>query len=648
MNTRRRSHLDITHTKSLTIEDTAATDRTKYLTLSHVNLPIISQAATLRLAGSDVKARPRLPSPPRSPVAPIRNLPTPKINISDTSLYDTVIPDKPRATHGRSKSLDNKPLNLTLVEIPNTPSTSITTNTTTTAAKNNEKQTVNYATLEHKVTLKTIKNNTKCNENSNAEKCSYSEMSQSQKQTILKQAKNEDKPQVPPKNNALKQMQTRAYSAPESYRSQPTTVIYIPEEKFKSDYKKCFETFPKEKRCQEGHRSRYDAARCGSMGRSSSVPEQRYVVTARPDVPEPPRRRKDGPVVTIQHQTSESPHKTLSRTFSNSQATPNQSSSKTQSTSTTRSINTQSATSRGASTTQDTPNKTATNAQATPIRNASTRTGNAPSTPARIVTNSQATPTRTSQYYSSSFDAPLRQSVGAYHGFETPVTNLHHSRNSQSFDVPSRNYFHQHKGHSHDSPSTKGHPTPARTSSLSQKTSSSYDDSPRRAPYQFAADIIRSTGHHHALHSDSRPHHQNYDSSNSAHVTTPARSSSLQQPAVQKTAANQVKGTPKRNPGILQYSSKSLETPPRSSNLHQHVAPVVAPIRTTSLQHAASAEATPTKTPGILKTRRRSRSRELDGELPPAPSSPRDSCDAQNREILLTIKRQTHGYMKPP
>lgn len=437
----------------------------------------------MRLAGPDIKVRPRMPSPPRSPVATMRNLPTPKINISDTSLYETVVPEKPKPTHNRSKSLDNKPMNLTLVEIP--------------TAKNNEKQTVNYATLEHKVNLKTIKNNTKPNE---ADKCSYAEMTQTQKQTILKQVKNEDKPQVAPKSNALKQIQSRAYSAPESYRQTPT-VIYIPEETFKSDYKKCFETFPKEKR--DGHRSRYDTSRCGSMGRSSSVPE--HAIS---------EKRKKDPVVTIQH-SKDSHHPTITRTFQNPQATK-------------------------------TP---------TPTRKTT------PSTQTRVLTHALSTPARSTQYYSSqSFEAPPRSSLAQCHAHSL---DLRHPRTEN---------FH-------------------------------------------GVDIIRAV------------HHNPYEVLPKQPITAPTRTTSLQPKS------------PKRAQGILQHSSKSMETPPRSSSLHQHVIP---PARTTSLQHAVSAEATPTRTPGILKTRRRSRSRDLEGDIPP------DTCDAQNREILLTIKRQTHGYIKPP
>lgn len=575
MNTRRRSHLDIAHTKSLTIDDAPSSDKTKYLTLSHVNLPVISQAATMRLAGSDIKVRPRMPSPPRSPAA-MRNLPTPKINISDTSLYETVVPDKPRATHSRSKSLDNKPMNLTLVEIPTTPSTATTTST----AKNNEKQTVNYATLEHKVNLKTIKNNTKSNENSNVEKCSYAEMTQTQKQTVLKQVKNEDKPQVAPKSNALKQIQARAYSAPESYRTQAPTVIYIPEETFKSDYKKCFETFPKEKRAQDGHRSRYDTARCGSMGRSSSVPEQRYVVTAA----DAQKRRKEAPVVTIQH-TSDSHHPIITRTFTNPQANKPVA----------RTI------------TQTTPS----NVQATPTRQPT------PSTQTRVLTHALSTPSRSTQYYSSqSFDTPKRSSLAQCHAY-----SLDTPRNAKTC---------------YDGKSNKTHATPLRTTSQHQ---ASCDDSARNAPFHYNADIIRSV-HHHPYQTEVLPrsHHLSFDSSTKQTVVAPARSTSLQSKSPSKC-------TPKRNPGILQHASKSIETPPRSSSLHQNVIP---PARTSSLQHAASAEATPTRTPGILKTRRRSRSRDLEVDLPIGPGSPRDTCDAQNREILLTIKRQTHGYIKPP
>lgn len=181
LNSRRKSHLDIMHTKSLSVsenvlDDTPKStlnlstshcqDQTKYneygkelLCKSMTLTPVISKAATIRLASSGSldapkppKLRPRLPSPPKSPVMAFHSSRTPKISISDVdnlNLYDTILLKDETATkkpsknsHSRSKSLDNKHFNFgaTIVDIG------------TTDEKNNEtdKQTVSYATLEHK------------------------------------------------------------------------------------------------------------------------------------------------------------------------------------------------------------------------------------------------------------------------------------------------------------------------------------------------------------------------------------------------------------------------------------------------------------------------------------------------------------------
>lgn len=454
LNSRRKSHLDITHTKSFSVSDNVLDDpkgtqndfnnSTKFFTVgpgkyteynkellskSMVLTPVISKAATLRLASSGtteapkpVKTRPRLPSPPPSPVMDFRNSKTPKISISDAScenlnVYDTILPKeeekKTRSTHTRSKSLDGKHLNFTptMVEIENVDT-----------QKNNmkaEKQTVNYATLEHKKNnfeteadkaknvnekfanikstnvskerqitqegrspvgknvplpvvdvkktpvkdFKTIRNNTKDEKNVFDKKqvpppkvdnlkgtefkpdpeAMYAEPHKIRKekkereeqttprktQVQAKQPEPAAKPKVPPKSNALKQMQTRAYSAPETgFKQSPATILYIPEETLKKktlpecNYyperkfhrpetepsrectERCFQTFPA-RTCPYthpvSHRSRVESdRRFATTERSSSVPEQRYFVTAKPEE-QHRKRRTDNPVVILQH-----------------------------------------------------------------------------------------------------------------------------------------------------------------------------------------------------------------------------------------------------------------------------------------------------------------------------------------------------------
>jgi len=589
----------------------------------------------------------------------MRNFPTPKINISDASVYDSIVPEKPKSSHSRSKSLD-KPVNLTLVDIPVSTAPTTSKNNATVAVattKNNEKQTVNYATLEHKVTLKTIKNNTKLNE-THPDRCSYAEMSQSQKQSVLKQTKNnsnEDKQtNTTPKSNALKQIQKRANSAPESYKTQPPTVVYIPDDEIRREYKKCFETFPKEKRCQDGHRSRYDTPRGGSMGRSRSVPEQKYIITAK-EGKEPSKVRKEGPVVSLQHSSQHvDPHMTITRTFANTSTparsiqhgasleragktgqanNPRSASRPEPPSSNTRSISTQSSANRG--------------------------TNTRPSMPSA---SSQATPSRSSQYYSSQpFEGtPIKLPIGPFQSKPFENTDFNHSRataeaiNKSIHSTPSRSNAGQHRSQSFEaSPRgiTKPLTNPAKVSPSKRSISQRSEDAARCAAYQIVSDLIRANyvqdrQDNPVQYSRTQAHSFDSQSLGSQHqhnMGAPPRSSSLQQSAPARSIPTN-KGTPKRAHDILQHSSKSLDTPPRSSSLHQYPAQVTAPTRTASLQHAASADATPTRTQGILKNRRRSRSRELEeGRL-----SPGDTCDNHNREILLTIKKQSQGYMKPP
>lgn len=183
LNTRRKSHLDVMHSKSLSVSENVLdespksafnlnataylfnADPTKYNECgkdASKSLPlptIISKAATLRLASSgsldapkSAKIRPRLPSPPKSPVIEFRTARPPKINISDAdnlNVYDTIISKEEKSikkngksSHNRSKSLDNKHLNFQ--------TTTIDIFSPDGRLETVDKQTVNYATLEHK------------------------------------------------------------------------------------------------------------------------------------------------------------------------------------------------------------------------------------------------------------------------------------------------------------------------------------------------------------------------------------------------------------------------------------------------------------------------------------------------------------------
>ncbi|KAK6640098.1 hypothetical protein RUM43_008375 [Polyplax serrata] len=174
LNSRRKSHLDVMHAKSLSVSENVL-DETPHCALdfkgssgcdkekvssSILLTPVMSKSATLRLAsggGLDTsklaRVRPRLPSPPTSPGEEFRNNRTPKINVSDAenfNLYETInLKEESKAkktvkgSHCRSRSLDNKHLSFetTIVNIATSGDDSI-------GASNSH--TVSYATLQHK------------------------------------------------------------------------------------------------------------------------------------------------------------------------------------------------------------------------------------------------------------------------------------------------------------------------------------------------------------------------------------------------------------------------------------------------------------------------------------------------------------------